>query len=293
MYPPLLWFYTRAVTDKTWHINKSNLWHFAPFICFLGILLIPLLGDYNLMTSRHVGYPLIKLIITPVYLVAVLVELVKYRKALDQHYSYKHQMQYKWLSWIVWGAFALWTIACIGYISNILSPEINPILYDYYVLGFLSMYLFVLAIIAFSQTDIVLSMPDNPTHAIAEWKKPENTELYEGYELDVSKIKSAMEDEDAFLDPLLSISRLSELTQIPQYKITLLLNQSLKKSFYEFVNEYRVNKAKQLLASEKVQQYSILGIADESGFNSKASFNRVFKKTTGLTPSQYIKQLTR
>ena len=101
-----------------------------------------------------------------------------------------------------------------------------------------------------------------------------------------------MEVDNAYLDPMLSISKLAELTEIPQYKITLLLNKELDKSFYEFVNDYRVEKAKQLLASDKAQQYSILGIADESGFNSKASFNRVFKKTTGSTPSQYIKSLT-
>ena len=136
LYPPLLWFYTRSVTDKSWQFQKNHVWHFAPFLSFLFILLIPLISDYTLMSSKHIGYPLIKLIITPIYLIAVLVELVKYRKALDQHYSYKHQMHFKWLSWVVWGAFALWTVACIGYISNVLSPDINPILYDYYVLGF-------------------------------------------------------------------------------------------------------------------------------------------------------------
>ena len=292
LYPPLLWFYTRSVTDKNWNFTKNDIWHFAPFICFLLVLLVPLVSDYTLMNSKHVGYPLIKLIITPIYLIAVLVELVKYRKALDEHYSYKHQMHYKWLSWVVWGAFALWTVGCIGYVSNVMSPEISPILYDYYVLGFLSIYLFVLAIIAFSQTDIVLSLPDNNSHAMQEWKKQDAGELYEGYENDVQKLKQIMEVDNAYLDPMLSISKLAELTEIPQYKITLLLNKELDKSFYEFVNDYRVEKAKQLLASDKAQQYSILGIADESGFNSKASFNRVFKKTTGSTPSQYIKSLT-
>ena len=153
------------------------------------------------------------------------------------------------------------------------------------------MYLFVLAIIAFSQTDIVLSLPDNNPHALQEWKTQETKSLYEGHESDLSTLKSAMDEKNAFLDPLLSISKLAEITDIPQYKITLLLNQALNLSFYDFVNKYRVNRAKKLLQSEKAQQYSILGIADESGFNSKASFNRVFKKITGMTPSQYMKKL--
>ncbi len=63
----------------------------------------------------------------------------------------------------------------------------------------------------------------------------------------------------------------------------------LGKTFSEFLNEYRVNEVKEKLKTEDRSLQTILAIALDSGFNSKASFNRVFKKHTGLTPSEYVK----
>ena len=65
----------------------------------------------------------------------------------------------------------------------------------------------------------------------------------------------------------------------------------MNSSFYEFINTHRVEKVKELLKEGRAEQLSILGVAEESGFNSKASFNRIFKKATGLTPSAYLKSL--
>ena len=61
-------------------------------------------------------------------------------------------------------------------------------------------------------------------------------------------------------------------------------------SFYDFVNEYRVKEASKRLLDPAYREYTILAIALDAGFHSKTSFNRMFKKVTGLTPSQYIKQ---
>ena len=100
-----------------------------------------------------------------------------------------------------------------------------------------------------------------------------------------------MKEEKPYLDPLLSINKLAEVTKMPQYKISKLLNNSLNQNFYDFVNGYRIEEIKSRLAKGEAESYSILGIAMDSGFNSKASFNRVFKKTTGVTPSAYLKSL--
>ena len=66
-----------------------------------------------------------------------------------------------------------------------------------------------------------------------------------------------------------------------------MINQELQKNFYQFINEYRVNEVKQKLADESFNHLKIISLAFDAGFNSKASFNRVFKSYTGLTPKNF------
>jgi AraC-like DNA-binding protein len=68
------------------------------------------------------------------------------------------------------------------------------------------------------------------------------------------------------------------------------LNKELKKSFHEFVNEYRNQEAIKLMSDPDYDHFSLQGIAEEVGFNSKSSFNRSFKKHTGKTPSEFLKE---
>ena len=68
-----------------------------------------------------------------------------------------------------------------------------------------------------------------------------------------------------------------------------MLNEHIGKNFYEFVNEYRIETAKTNLLDSKMAHYTIEAIAYESGFNSKSSFNLLFKKQVGYTPGKWRK----
>jgi AraC-like DNA-binding protein len=65
------------------------------------------------------------------------------------------------------------------------------------------------------------------------------------------------------------------------------INEHFKLNFFDFVNQYRVEAFKERIVNPKYGNFSLLGVAFECGFNSKSAFNRIFKKSTGLTPSQY------
>ena len=70
-----------------------------------------------------------------------------------------------------------------------------------------------------------------------------------------------------------------------------IINENLNKNFFDFVNDYRINEVKKCLSDSKFSHYTLLAIAYECGFNSKSSFNSLFKIKTGLTPSEYQKKL--
>jgi AraC-like DNA-binding protein len=101
-----------------------------------------------------------------------------------------------------------------------------------------------------------------------------------------------MESEKAYLDPNLSLVMLAEKTGISQRTISAVLNQHLQKNFTEFVNDYRVKEFKERIGSPESSHLTIAGLALECGFSSQATFQRVFKNTTGLTPSEFITKKT-
>jgi YesN/AraC family two-component response regulator len=72
-------------------------------------------------------------------------------------------------------------------------------------------------------------------------------------------------------------------------KLSAHINTAHQKNFNDFINSYRVQEVKQMLEAGKHKTLSLLGIGLDAGFNSKATFNRVFKKLTGMTPNEYVK----
>jgi AraC-like DNA-binding protein len=100
------------------------------------------------------------------------------------------------------------------------------------------------------------------------------------------KLLRYMETNKPYLKSDLKISELADSLSVPYYHLSQLINDEFAVNFYDFVNKYRVEEAKKLLI-EDTRNFKILAIAYEVGFNSKATFNRVFKKVTELTPSEF------
>lgn len=101
---------------------------------------------------------------------------------------------------------------------------------------------------------------------------------------------SIMETEKPYLDGELNLLKLSDLTSINAHQLSYLLNNGFQENFFYFVNKYRIEHAKKMLTDASFNKLSILGIAFESGFNSKTAFNTIFKKMTGKTPSEFRKE---
>jgi AraC-like DNA-binding protein len=96
-----------------------------------------------------------------------------------------------------------------------------------------------------------------------------------------------MEREKPYLDVDLTIHDISNALDIPRHYLTQVINGLLGKNFYTFINEYRIQEVKKLLVDDEFSKYTLTSIAFEAGFNSKSSFNSVFKTTTGMTPTEF------
>lgn len=113
---------------------------------------------------------------------------------------------------------------------------------------------------------------------------PEKGEKY------LKKLVYLLEVEKVYRDENISLQLLSDKSDIPPHYLSQIINEKMNKNFISLINGLRIEEAKKRLVDPKDRHLSILGIAFEVGFNSKAAFNRAFKKHTNMTPSEYKKR---
>lgn len=104
------------------------------------------------------------------------------------------------------------------------------------------------------------------------------------------KLNRLFEEKKIYQEPKLQLSDVADALNISTHSLSQTINSTTGKPFYDFVNSYRVRHLQQLLADPEQQKFTILAMGFESGFNSKASLNRVFRQETGLSPSEYLRR---
>lgn len=126
----------------------------------------------------------------------------------------------------------------------------------------------------------------------AELSKYKNSNLNP---VDIERYKfeliGSMENDKLYLNSKLSIHDVSEKLNIPRQYISEVLNVHMNANFQDFINEYRVEEFINRLENDQYDHFTLFGIANDVGFNSKSSFNAIFKKFKGLTPTEYKKRL--
>jgi AraC-like DNA-binding protein len=106
------------------------------------------------------------------------------------------------------------------------------------------------------------------------------------------RLTHLLDNEKVYLNEELSLTELSDKLGVSNKKLSELLNQHLHTSFYTLINDYRINEVKRRLDAGDAEKYTVVSIAYDSGFQSKASFYRIFKQKEGISPSDYRKKVS-
>lgn len=236
------------------------------------------------------------LVANAAYVILAIFILNKHKKKLEDNFSYTEGIDLVWLKLVVAGFGAFWGVVLILHLFG--KYPIEPTSLPGYVIYLaLTFYIFFLGYFGLKQQAIYRSA--TPYKSKTDNANPviEKKEPYQHSVLKQTKAKEYLEklldyfnQEKPYLKGKLNIKELAEYMGISVHHLSQLINEQLDKNFYDFVNGFRVQEVKTRLLEPKYAQLTLLAIAYDCGFNSKSSFNSVFKKHTGFTPSQYLKQ---
>lgn len=104
------------------------------------------------------------------------------------------------------------------------------------------------------------------------------------------KLLGLLQEEKIYEDPELTLTQVAKQLQSNPSFISMVVNRGFGLNFNDFINQFRIEAVKEMLKKGEHKKQTLLGIAYECGFNSKATFNRAFKKVTGLTPKEWVQQ---
>ncbi len=298
LYGPLLYFYVQSVVYSDFQFKWKDGIHLLAFLPFASYLVYMLF-----LVDQEVQNEALTKILTldlpaKIFIVSLVVYLhmllylwfswktiARYRKIIKHKFSSIDEINLDWLNFMV---RAFFIIVLVAMIHNII-PIFGDTLIHY-------SSLIVLLVFSFYFVNRVLVKALNQPQIFSGIQKNELAK-YSGSNLkteEFSKYKSQlieiMEKEKAFLNPSLTIKDLAEQLNTSPKVLSQVINQGFNKNFFDFVNSYRCEEVKNILRQSD-SKMTILEAMYQSGFNSKSSFNKEFKKLTHQTPSEFKKSL--
>ena len=214
-------------------------------------------------------------------MILTLVLLHKYKSELKKYYSTVARQDLSWLVLIIYAFLFMWLVDLSNFLLNIFVG-INAFVTRILSITSLSINLIFAVWIVFKalKHPQVLGITNEIT-AITKYEKSGLTrEKSKEY---ADQIENYMKSAKPFLRPSLTISDLSFELDIPPRYLSQVLNESLNRSFFDYVNHYRIEEAKKMMKDGLNSRKTILEILYDSGFNSKSVFNATFKKYTEMT----------
>ncbi len=307
--PVCLWLYTQAITATTpWKFSRKHYKHLLPsgFGILVSISLFTLPSDLldQIFRSDNSALPawpqavvicafalmILWVFLSAYYVVRILSGLVRYRANLKMLFANNDKSELYWLSWTVTVLAGSWCLS-LFYSIPLLTNQALILPIELMAIMHLAL-LWTLSVFGITQepgyagrylntTDLLPSSEDKSN---LKYQKSGLTE--QELARIASKIEAAMTNKKLYLDSGLSLQKLASAVQVSPNYVSQALNENLKKSFFDYVNSYRIQHAiPELLDAQK----TVLDIAMDAGFNARSSFYKAFKKTTGLTPSEYKK----
>ncbi len=296
---PLIYIYVKSLFLENKGLVRKHLFHFIPFVLCWLIFTLPftassylgyLVFDYLKPFHKMPYLALLKDAYLLLYLLLSIRLFYRFKTIMKFNYSSFVTNNVQWLKlfllsffWLMlfdfvvtlyetlYGYFTTWDT---GYITAV----IMIVLVTY--LGYNGIKQTVVAMPEFLMDEEGAGTKNKSVTSSIEISEEELLALQK-------KLEEVVRTQKPYLSHDLTLTHLAGLIGTTDKKLSTLLNRKMKISFYDYINRHRIDMIKEKLASSEFDNFSLMGIAYDSGFKSKSSFYRTFKKETGVSPSQY------
>jgi len=297
---PSFYLYVMAACYSDFKLQWKHLVHLLPFI-ITNLLFIPriyigidegsFIGPLNQMSEIYFIQILIEFQYV-FYIVSVFLILKKYKEIYLENYTNPGTSTYKWLFQMTCVFLAAHSVVALKNIIRY-SDFREVFLWANVLVGTIALFItcwFIMKALKHPELFRGINSKLRLTKDIlpeVEEKSESANEQNDLISRQITELKYYMTEKEPFLDPSLTIQELSNQINIPVRDLSILINHHIDQHFFDFVNEYRIQKAMNILKDQSKSQLTVLEILYEVGFNSKSSFNTSFKKYTSLTPTAY------
>ena len=294
LWGPTFYLYVKSAAFSNFKLSPKQLVHFIPFLViliYLAITFFPLTAEEKKFLLGHNTsyllfrfYPLVDFFIrTQVlfYIILSLSVLSSLKKEIKDRFSSISETNYSWIKFIVYGFTAAYILSA----PLIIWADIFKT--DRYLIAFESIFIYTvyfnfIFFKAWYQPDIFSISEDSVKYKASKLTKEEAAVW-------IKKIEEFISNRKPYLNPNLTINQLAEDIQMQSRVLSQIINVYYRQNFQDYINKLRIEESKKYLLDQEDRK-TVLEILYGVGFNTKSSFNIAFKKTTGLTPTEFKKR---
>lgn len=316
---PVIYFYTQSLLNPSFHLTKRNFIHLIPGILYLLYSVFMWIYDKYIFKGYYFykdgmdkdfdsWYHNAGIASMIIYFVLSIRYYNLYRKLMFQVVSYADSVLFKWINTYLYSFLVMLLLPILFDSASLFYPELNSYTGSWWFFLFFSIIMYYIAITGYANPIVTkipfeISMFDKKSALLLSNNSSSEEAVidieHEIYEAKTSpeienwkaKIESILETQQLYQNPELTLTDVAKKLNTNAAIISKTINQGFGLNFNDFINNYRIEAVKNSFKQGEHKKSTLLGIAFDCGFNSKATFNRAFKKNTGLSPKDFIEKL--
>lgn len=292
---PLLFFYTREIMNRA-KFTIKDLLHMVPFIVFGILILLLTLNEsirkrilINEVDVLSIGIWILTIVQYGFYWWKIIGRINISLANLKEEYSNLDGKSLFWLKRFL-NIFGIFLLIMTLTIPLVIRTK-NYSLIDFIVCFSIVVTVYILSYQGLFQEEIFsnIIIEEEKAAKEEEIKWQVNESEFSNYgEKEWQNLLRYMEEKKPYLEERLTLSGLAQSIGMTRNNLSGLINSKAGENFYQFINKYRIDEVKKIFKDPVKKNYTILAMAYEAGFASKSSFHNIFKKFTGLTPTEYL-----
>lgn len=295
---PVIYFYSRSLMNPSFALTRMDYLHFLPGLLYILYALIAFIADAFIFDKFYFYgdgrdkdlnslYQFTGTACLLIYLMVCIRMYLRYRSGIYKEFSFAEAISYDWLKRFL---LALFVILSVRILFLFIYPgwgDFGAKFWYYFIFSISFYYIALTGLLNTIRLSIPYKFPEEAADQTGAESAPEPENLGEWK----TSLNDLMHKKLLYRNPLLSLTELSDEMDINKKQISAIINRGFEMNFNDYVNSFRIEEVKNRLEQGEAEEFTILAIALDSGFNSKTTFNRAFKKHTGATPHQFLKNL--